>query len=261
MELRHARYFLVLAETLNFTAAAKRLNISQPPLSQQIADLERQLGARLFDRHSRAVELTAAGIAFRRHAQAMVAQALLAAAEIKAISCGSSGILNVAATSSVIFSGLATRISEFKISNGDVEIVIHELPPQEQIEQLKSGRVDICFLRFAPAELSFNVQPAWSEKVGVVVPPTHRLAQKSTVRITHLRDEGFVFYRLPESAFAAHLYAACVTQGFAPRIVQQVVEAFSVVSLVAAGLGIGLVPEPIGRHSSAHYLERATVTA
>ena len=254
MELRHARYFLTLAELLNFTAAAKQLNMSQPPLSQQIADLERELGTRLFDRHSRSVELTVAGVAFRRHAEAMVAQAALALAEVKAIGRGSSGILNVAATSSVLFSGLAKRISSFRNINADVEIAIHELPPHEQIEHLASGRVDVCFLRFAPEEATFNVQAAWKEKVGVVVPANHRLAKKSSVRIADLRHEGFVFYRLPESAFAEHLHAACVDQGFAPQIVQQVVEAFSVVSLVTAGLGIGFVPEPIGRHSDAHYL-------
>ncbi len=254
MELRHARYFLALAEVLSFTVAAKHLNISQPPLSQQIADLERELGAKLFERHSRAVKLTAAGTAFRRHAEAMVAQATLAAAEINAISRGSSGILNVAATSSVLFSGLASRLSAFKTANKDVEIMIHELTPHEQIDRLGSGRVDVSFLRFAPRELSFNVQPAWKEKVGVVVPPSHRLAVKSSVRIAALREEEFVFYRLPESAFAEHLHAACTEQGFAPRIVQQVAEAFSVVSLVTAGLGIGFVPERIGRQSDAHYL-------
>ncbi len=254
MELRHARYFLALADALSFTVAAKRLNISQPPLSQQIADLERELGARLFNRHSRAVHLTAAGVAFRRHAEAMTAQAEQAMAELKAIGQGTAGILNIAATSSVLFSGLSARISAFKARNGDVAVVIHDLPPQEQIERLAARRVDVSFLRYAPEERDFVVHRAWREKVGVIVPLKHRLASKKVVRIAALRDEDFVFYNLPDSAFAAHLHAACVAQGFAPRIVQQVVEAFSVASLVSAGLGIGFVPEPIGRHADVHYL-------
>ena len=251
MELRHIRYFLALAETLNFTVAAKRLNISQPPLSQQIADLERELSVKLFDRNSRSVALTAAGQVFRKHAEAMLAQAQQAADEVKAIDRGTVGLLNVAATSSVLYSGLSTAIAAFKAENQNVEIIIHELSPQEQIERLELHRIDACFLRFAPEERGFAVTKAWQEKVGVIVPLTHRLAARKSVRIASLKDEDFVFYRLPESTFATHLQSFCIQEGFAPRIVQQVVEAFSVVSLVSAGLGIGFVPEPIGRNNGA----------
>lgn len=251
MELRHIRYFLALAETLNFTVAAKRLNMSQPPLSQQIADLERELSVKLFDRNSRSVALTAAGQVFRKHAEAMLAQAQQAADEVKAIDRGTVGLLNVAATSSVLYSGLSTAIAAFKAENHNVEIIIHELSPQEQIERLELHRIDACFLRFAPEERGFVVTKAWQEKVGVIVPLSHRLAARKSVRIASLKDEDFVFYRLPESTFATHLQSFCIQEGFAPRIVQQVVEAFSVVSLVSAGLGIGFVPEPIGRNNGA----------
>ena len=254
MELRHVRYFLAVAETLSFTAAAKRLNISQPPLSQQIADLEREMDVKLFDRHSRNVALTAAGRAFQRHAVAIVAQAARAVVEAKAVSNGSAGLLHVAATSSVLYSGLAHRISTFKSNNPGVFIAIHELPPQEQIEQLLEKRVDICFTRFTPVERDIEVRRAWKEGVGVVVPPGHRLAGRRSVRIATLRNEEFIFYRLPQSTFASHLHAICVQQGFAPRIVQEVVEAQTVLSLVTAGLGIGFVPEFLGRNASMPYL-------
>jgi DNA-binding transcriptional LysR family regulator len=254
MELRHVRYFLAVAEALSFTAAARRLNISQPPLSQQIADLEREVGARLFERHSRHVELTEAGRTFRRHAEALVAQAKRAADETRAVGQGSDGVLHVAATSSVIYSGLALRIADFRRDNPGVRIVIHELSPQDQLEQLTSKRVDVCFARFAPEEQDIRVRRAWRENAGLVVPRGHRLDGRKSVRIASLRNEEFVFYRLPESSFATQLHAICVQQGFAPRIVQEVVEALSVLSLVAAGHGIGFVPELLGRNSGIPYL-------
>lgn len=255
MELRHLRYFLAVAQTLNFTQAARRLNMSQPPLSQQIADLEREIGVRLFDRHSRNVELTAAGRTFLRHAQSLMAQAERAAVEARAAGQGTTGVLHVASTSSVIHSGLARRISEFLKGNEGVRIIIHELPPQEQLEQLIAKRVDICFARFAPEEREVRVRRAWAENAGLVVPPGHRLAQRKSIRIAALKDEEFVFYRLPDSSFATQLHAICVKQGFAPHIVQEVVEAHSVISLVAAGLGIGFVPELLGRGCGIPYLQ------
>ena len=176
----------------------------------------------------------------------MLAQAQQAADEVKAIDRGTTGILNVAATSSVLFSGLSTAIAAFKAENQNVEVIIHELSPKEQIERLELHPVDACFLRFAPDEKNFLVTRAWREKVGLIVPPGHKLASRKSVRIASLRDENFVFYRLPDSAFATHLQSICVQEGFAPRIIQQVVESFSVVSLVSAGLGIGFVPETVG---------------
>lgn len=254
MELRHARYFLAVADELSFTAAAKRLNISQPPLSQQISDLEKELGARLFDRHSRSVRLTAAGLAFRRYAEAMLSQVAVARAEVRAIGHGRTGVLQVGTTNSVLYSGLSSRIARFKANHPDVEIRIHELPPQEQIDRLKSGRLDICFLRFAPDDAGLRLELAWKERMGIVVPPTHRLAARKSVNIGTLKDEEFVFYRLSDSTYARYLLHCCVEGGFSPKIVQEVVEAFTVVSLVAAGLGVGFVPDSIGRNSGLSYL-------
>jgi len=254
MELRHARYFLAVAEELSFTAAAKRLNISQPPLSQQINDLERELGARLFDRHSRSVRLTAAGLAFRRYAEAMLAQAADAMAEVRAISLGHTGILQVGTTNSVLYSGLSSRIAPFKANHPNVEIRIHELAPQDQINRLKSGELDICFLRFASEDGGLRLELAWRERMGIVVPPTHRMAARKSVTINALKNEEFVFYRLADSPYARYLLHRCIENGYYPKIVQEVVEAFTVVSLVAAGLGVGFVPDSVGRNSGLPYI-------
>lgn len=254
MELRHARYFLAVAEALSFTAAAERLNMSQPPLSQQINDLEQELGVRLFDRHSRSVRLTAAGLAFRRHAEAMMAQAAAARAEVKAIGLGHSGVLQIGTTNSVLYSGLSSLIARFITNHPDVEIRIHELAPQDQINRLRTGELDICFLRFAADDGELQLELAWRERMGIVVPHTHRLAKRKSVTISMLRDEEFVFYRLADSPYARYLLNCCIEGGFYPRIVQEVVEALTVVSLVAAGLGVGFVPDTIGRNSALSYI-------
>jgi DNA-binding transcriptional LysR family regulator len=247
MDLKRARYFLAVAETLSFTAAAKRLHMSQPPLSQQIAALENELGVKLFERHSRKVALTESGQALRRHAEAMLAQAARAAMEVRAIGKGHAGILHVGATSSVLFSGLSERIAEFLRGNAEVAIVLQEMAPRDQLLALRAGRLDLSFMRFAPQEKELVAERAWPERVGVIVPPRHPLAARKSVRIAALRHEKFVFYRMNDSAFAAQLHAACVAQGFAPHIVQEVIESFSLHSLVAAGLGIGFVPERLGQ--------------
>lgn len=247
MELRHLRYFVVLAEELSFTAAAQKLNISQPPLSQQIRDLEHELKTELFRRSSRQVELTAAGHAFRRHALAILAQTRQAAAQVSAIGQGRAGIIHLATTNSVLLSGLSLAIAEFQRMHPDVEITIDEMPPQEQVAALKARRVDICFLRLAPDDRDLVIRRVWSERIGLAVPAGHKLAGKKATTILELKDEDFVFYRLRDSAFAAHLQSFCAQLGFLPKIVQQVVESMSIASLVSAGLGIGFVPESVGR--------------
>jgi DNA-binding transcriptional LysR family regulator len=254
MELRHLRYFLAVAETLNFTEAAKRLRISQPPLSQQIADLEKELQVKLFARHSRRVELTVAGRSFLRHAESMLTQSTSAIDEVRAIGAGRAGMIRVAATSSVLHSGLASRISSFRQKHPKIEFVILELSPQEQIERILDYRVDVCFIRFTPNEPQLVVHRAWSERAKLAVPLSHRLAPRKSVKLIDLASEDFVFYRVRESTFASHLYASCVAAGFSPRIVQEVVEAFTLSSLVSAGLGIGFVPEFMAKLPDVRYL-------
>ena len=200
------------------------------------------------------MKLTAAGIAFRRHAESVLAQSLRAIVEAKAIGLGQVGSLHVATTSSVLFSGLSLRISGFLALDPDILITIHEMSPSTQLEELKANRIDLSFLRFAPEEPEIIGRKAWKERVGLIVPLDHKLAQRKFVRIAALKNEDFIFYRAHGSAFAAHLYSICVEQGFAPRIKHEVIESFSLHSLVAAGLGIGFVPERLGQLPGIAYL-------
>lgn len=245
MELRHLRYFVSVAEELSFTAAAIRLRVSQPPLSQQIRQLEQELRTALFTRTSRRVELTAAGAVFLEHARAILAQADQATEQARAIGLGRIGTLDIGMTGSVLLGPLGSLVAAFGARFPQVVVRLHEMSPQEQQAALHARRTDISFLRRPADDPDLVTELAWSERVGVALPQHHPLAARRQLRLSDLRDESLAFLRLKDSRFAQYLWDCCIEAGFAPRISQQVVEAYSLVSLVAAGLGIALVPECI----------------
>jgi DNA-binding transcriptional LysR family regulator len=242
MELRHLRYFIALAEELSFTTAAQRLHISQPPLSQQIRDLEHELGTVLLLRTSRKVVLTEAGTAFLAHARSIIAGAELAASQVRAIGQGLTGALNVAATGSMLLGPLAALMADYQRRVPGVLIGLHEMAPEAQVSALLTRAVDVSFLRLPPVDAELVRETAWREPVGVFLPVGHRLAGRGAVALSELRDDDHVFLRLRDSDFAQYVRKCCVEAGFMPRISQQVVEAYSLTSMVAAGFGVALAP-------------------
>lgn len=245
MELRHLRYFVAVAEELSFTAASVRLRVAQPSLSQQIRDLERQVGAALFVRTSRRVELTAAGAAFLEDARAILAQAAAAEAQARAIGRGQLGSVDIGMTGSVLLGPLGPLVTAFAARFPRVTVRLHEMPPRDQQAALHARRTDISFVRRPAEDSDLAVELAWSETVALALPEGHALAGRERIALPALREESFVFLRLEDSLFARYLRECCVQAGFLPRISQQVVEAYSLTSLVAAGLGIALVPESV----------------
>lgn len=245
MELRHLRYFVSVAEELSFTAAADRLRVAQPSLSQQVRDLERQVGTALLARTSRKVELTAAGTAFLEQAHAILAQAGQAAEQARAIGLGQLGSLDIGLTGSVLLGPLGPLVAAFGARFPRVDVRLHEMSPQEQQASLHARRTDISFLRRPAEDPELIDELAWPETVTVALPERHRLATRGCIPLPLLREESFVFLRLQDSRFAQYLRECCIAAGFLPRISQQVVEAYSLTSLVAAGLGVALVPERV----------------
>lgn len=243
MDLRHLRYFLAVAEELSFTAAAKRLNLSQPPLSQQIRDLEAELETPLFERSSRRVELTAAGRGLVDHARAILAQAEQAVEDVRVIGAGRTGMIRVGTTGTVLLGPLAGLMAGFAARHPGIAVRVREMGPVAQVEALKARRVDVIFLRRPPVEPELAAEVAWRERVGVALPVRHPLAARPRLLLRALEGEDMVSLRLRNSRFAQYLRDCCVVAGFAPRIVHEVVEAYSQASLVAAGLGVALVPE------------------
>jgi LysR family transcriptional regulator, benzoate and cis,cis-muconate-responsive activator of ben and cat genes len=242
MELRQLRYFNALASDLNFTRAAKNLNVSQPPLSLQIAQLEEELGARLFDRTSRSVALTDAGRAMVPHAKAILARIEEARGHVARVASGLEGRVQIGMAGSHFMGPFPKFISAFRQMRPKVEITLREMKPADHPHALRDDRLDICLSRTPAQDEQVSAALLWRDPVVVALPPGHRLGKRNRISLADLRNEDFVFLQHDSSSFAKRLYDACLREGFTPHIVQQVVEMPAALNLVAAGLGVTLVP-------------------
>lgn len=242
MELRHLRYFVALAEERHFGRAARRLRIAQPPLSRQIQALEAELGFLLLSRTRRNVELTPAGEAFLAHTRRVFEALELAVREARRAHAGETGRLVVGYPSSVAFSGLTELLKAFRTRAPGVALTVRELPPQEQLEALKDGRIDVGFIRGPSHEPDVMTRRVRSEPLVVALPSQHPLRARKRIALELLAKEPFVaFPRHRGPAFFDLLMRLCHEAGFTPRIVQEA-PLLDLVSLVAAGFGVSLVP-------------------
>lgn len=251
MELRHLRYFLAVAERRHFGRAAAQLGISQPPLSQQIRDLERELGVRLFERGRGGVRLTEAGAAFEPQARATLAQASRALAEARRVGRGEAGRLELGFSGSLPFSGVFGRLlREFRASYPAVQLHLRELGSAEQVSGILSQRLDLGMLRLTPSRLPVGLSglTLFSEPLVVALPTAHRLASRPQLRLTELAAEPWITFApaipggLPEQI--DHLLRAA---GLVPRVVQQAHEMPTLIGMVAAGVGVTLVAASMQR--------------
>src|SRR5579862_1952635 len=253
MELRHLRYFVAVAEELHFHRAATRLHISQPPLSQQIRALERELGVTLLARNRRRVALTAAGTGFLEDARAILESVDRAAERARGIARGSLGTLSIGFVGSAMFSPtLPGILREFRTAHPDVELVLRELPTSAQLTALAAGELDIGVIR-GPVELAeldgqLELMTIQRERLVAAVPADHPLAAHRRLRGEDLRGEAFVILARRE---APGLYAGLATamgdSGGLPEDVLEVAEMQTIISLVAGGFGVSLVPASVGQ--------------
>ena len=266
MELRQIKYFVALSDELSFTRAAKKLHVSQPPLSFQIASLESELGARLFDRTSRSVQLSEAGKAFLPHAQAVLARLDEAARHVQRVAAGLDGRVQVGLAGSHFFGPFPKFIAQFRSLRPAMEVALHEMTPKHQLGALQDARLDLCVSRNPMAnDARISAKLLWHDPVVVALPPDHRLSGRRRLALSDLKNDDFVSLRLDSSPFASNLFKACVAQGFTPRIIQQVVELPAALNLVAAGLGVALVPLSLAqlRQGTVHFctLNKSPTTA
>ena len=243
MELRHLRYFVTLAEELHFGRAAERLHIAQPPLSQQIRQLEKELGFELFHRTKRNVQLTEAGHVFLGEVQQIMRQLQQAIQVGRQTSRGEIGQLVVGFVSSAAYNILPTILRTFRSYVPGVSIELHELTTDQQLEWLREGRMDVGLLRPPVEENRFSCETIFQESLMVALPEAHLLASQSNVCLTSLANEGFILFpRILAPGLYDLIISLCQQAGFSPKVAQEAIQMQTIVSLVAAEMGVAIVP-------------------
>lgn len=250
MELRHLRYFLALADELSFTRAADRVGIAQPPFSQQIQALEQEIGVRLVDRTPRRVVLTEAGAILAERVRFILSRIGEAVVVTQQVGRGISGHVCVGFTESGCFHPAVTRtLLEFRQAYPDLHVTLQENSSTNLVAMIRDGTVDAAFIR-PPFEADEVVAytALLHEKMVVAIPKGHRLASRKATTLAVLSDEVFVFYhRDVRPGLTDVVIAACERSGFRPRLSQEAPQLTSTLNLVAAGLGVAIVPESL-RH-------------
>ncbi|MDC7742731.1 LysR family transcriptional regulator [Rhizobium binxianense] len=250
MELRHLRYFLAVAEEGNFTRAAGKLGIGQPPLSQQIRDLEREVGAALFHRVPHGAELTAAGAAFLGEAKASLAAAEKAKLAAQSANRGETGRLSLGFTASSAFNPVvSTTIRRFRARWPEVQLSLTEMNTLALMQKLERGELDATFMRPSlddPAGIQLRRLP--DEPMVIALPASHPLARHSKLPLAALAEEPFILFpRLVGLSLYDDVVLACRKAGFELTVAQEAPQISSVVNLVAADLGVSIVPASISQ--------------
>jgi DNA-binding transcriptional LysR family regulator len=246
MELRRLRYFVAVAEELNFTRAAERLHIAQPPLSVQIRALEDELGARLFDRDRRRVFLTQAGRHLLERAHSILALVDDTTAEVRFAALGKVGRLQLGYTPSAMFtSWLTLAIKRFRVSHPHVLLTLREMTSLDQINSLHYRTLDAGIARkpdiHAPQGVQF--EEWYRAPLMLAVANDHPFTKRRAVRIADLRDQPLIMYpRDSGIGLYWEVIRLCAKAGFRPLIAREALELTTIIGLVDAGVGIAVVP-------------------
>lgn len=243
MELRSLRHFVTLAEELHFGRAAKRLAMTQPPLSQSLGKLERELGVRLLERTRRKVALTPAGAAFLEEARATLARAAQASEAARRAARGETGRLTVGFLAATAYTLLPLILRDFARAFPGVKLELRELLLPRQVEALLRAEIDIGLLRPPVAEAELESETIVTEPFVVALPARHPLGALGRIPAGRLAGEPFVLFpRQPGLVFHDIVMDYCLRAGFRPRVAQEANQTHTVVGLVSAGIGVALVP-------------------
>lgn len=244
IELRHLRYFIAVAEELHFGRAAQRLHISQPPLSQQIMQLEAETGAQLFNRTNRSVQLTPAGAQFLQDARAILLQVEQATQRAARLHRGEEGELRIGFTSSAAFIGvMSDALYVYRQRWPNVHVQMQEINTRQQLAPLHEGKLDLGVMRNTPLPADLHHQLLLREPLCAVVHKAHPLATAGRITLQALAREPFVFFD-PHVGTALYSEILDLLQRYQirPYITQEVGEAMTILGLVATGLGVSILP-------------------
>lgn len=246
IDLRRLRYFVAVAQELHFGRAAARLGMAQPPLTQQIQKLERDLGCQVFLRRPRKTVLTEAGQALLEGATRILRDLDDVVEQARRAGRGESGRIALGVPPSVMLAGLPAVIRRFRAQRPDVQFAIRELSTTAIVEGLAAGALDVGLLREVPAIGDLKTEVLLREPIVAVLPKTHRLAARARLTLAQLAGEPFVLFprRLGEG-FYDRLMTFCVDAGFVPAVVQEATQWQSVVAFVETGLGVSIAPASV----------------
>jgi len=249
MELRHLRYFVTVAEELHFGRAARRLHLSQPPLSMQIKALEEEVRVTLLLRNQRHVELTPAGEVFLKAAREILSRTDAAVEAARRAARGETGDVRVGFVTIADYNILPPVLQRFRRSSPDIRLVLQEATTDVQLRELTEARMDVGFILPPVDEERLELLPVLQEPLLAAVPESHPAARtRGPISLKRLADSPFILF---PRHMGAGLYddtiRFCRQAGFSPRVEQEAVQMQTIVSLVSVGLGVALIPASL-RH-------------
>ena len=243
-DLRLLRYFVAVGEELHFGRAAQRLHIAQPGLSHQIKSLERLLGVRLLERTSRQVRLTPAGGLLLTEGRRLLADTERVVDRVRRTGRGEIGRLTVAAIGSATYDVVPRLLRAHRKRYPDVEVVLREMSTPAQVHALRAGEIDVGLLRLPADTADLEAHIVREDRMALMLPETHPLARKMRIPLRALAREPLILFpAAPRPSWADTVIAACRESGFEPIVAQEAMESATVVSFVAAGVGVAPVPE------------------
>jgi len=250
VELRHLRYFVAVADELNFTRAARRLGITQPSLSSQIKQLEREMGTPLLRRETRSVELTDAGKLLFEEARVILAEVERAKMGVRRRARGETGKVNIGSAGATYFHPLIpTIIHEFKKKYPEVVLTLEESNTSLSLARVRAGAIDLAFARppFADTD-GLMFEPLVNEPILMVLPAEHALSRLKSAPLSALAQERIIlFTRTINPPVYDAILATIAQAGFSPHLAQEAPQVASAIPMVAAGFGVTLVPKSMSR--------------